>query len=300
MHVILISGWSWHLILVPAAGAGRLRWVPGVINDWCAAVASVLVHAACAVRLSLARSAGSEVPSGLSVEVFACSRAAPEVAPKFASFACSKPAPALREASLVLVARKLGVVFDIAASWRSRALMRARRPYASLVVPRSGREEPSLRYVIYDTGLHDCVQFSGQRDREQAAAEVQHCYGTLIPSRVDSMPSAIFQAPAGGVLVVSTRVGRVSFRVEDGNTALLVPLGVVAVMFEPLMRVLGAATLADPSRAAGQRSAVQWSWASASRPWPRFTNACCHEVRPKVEQRVTRSKACVRKRTSGG
>jgi hypothetical protein len=147
VHVMPKSGWSWQLISVLAVGAGRLRGVPMAINDGCSVAASVLVHAAYAVVLTLARSAGSVVPSGSSVDVFVCNRASPEVVPKVASFACSKPAPALREAPVVLVARKLEAVFDIAAAWRNRALVRARRPCASLLVPRSGQEAPSLRYV---------------------------------------------------------------------------------------------------------------------------------------------------------
>jgi glycosyltransferase involved in cell wall biosynthesis len=108
--------------------------------------------------------------------------------------------------------------------------------------------------------------------------------GALNPSRVDSMPCAVFPARASGVPVGGTRLGRVSYRVEDGNTALVVSVGVVAALFEALLRALGVAALADPLGTAGQRSAAQWSWASAGRPGPRFTSARGHEVRAKGDQ----------------
>ena len=148
-------------------------------------------------------------------------------------------------------------------------------------------------------GLRDCVRSSGQPNTEQVTAEMQFRFVALNPSRVEGMPCAVFPARASGGLVVGARLVRVSHRVEDGNTALMVPLGFVAVMFQALLRALGVATLADPLGTARQPSAAQWSWASAGPLGPRFTSARGHEVRCKGEQGMTRSKACVRKRTSG-
>ena len=267
MHVMSNSGWSWHLFTVPAVWVARLRGVPVVINYRGGAAEPFLARAAGAVRLTMARSAGLVVPSGFLVDVFARHGLAAEVVPNIVDLACFKPAPALSEAPRVLVARNLEAIYDIATAVRAFAMVRARHPDATLVLAGSGPEEPVLRSLVQTLGLQGCVCFTGRLNREQVADELRRCRVALNPSRVDNMPNAVIEALASGVPVVSTRVGGVPYMVEDGKTALLVPVGDVAAMAEALLRVLGDPALADQLRVAGQRSAEQWSWASARPAW---------------------------------
>jgi glycosyltransferase involved in cell wall biosynthesis len=267
MHVMSNSGWSWHLFTVPAVWVARLRGVPVVINYRGGAAEAFLARAAGAVRLTLARSAGLVVPSGFLVDVFARHRMAAEVVPNIVDLACFKPAPALSAAPRVLVARNLEAIYDIATAVRAFAVVRARLPDASLVLAGSGPEEPALRSLVQALGLQDCVHFAGRLSRAQVADELRRCRVALNPSQVDNMPNAVIEALASGVPVVSTRVGGVPYMVEDGKTALLVPVGDAPAMAQALLRVLEDAALAEQLRAAGQQRAAQWSWASAGPAW---------------------------------
>ena len=267
MHVMSNSGWSWHLFTVPAVWVARLRGVPVVINYRGGAAEAFLARAAGAVRLTLASSASLVVPSRFLVDVFARHSMATEVVPNIIDLACFRPASVLSEAPRVLVARNLEAIYDIATAVRAFAVVRARLPDASLVLAGSGPEEPALRRLVQQMGLQDCVHFAGRLNREQVADELRRCRVALNPSRVDNMPNAVIEALAAGVPVVSTRVGGVPYMVEDGKTALLVPVGDAPAMAQALLRVLQDAALADQLRAAGQQSAAQWSWASAGPAW---------------------------------
>ena len=267
LHVMSNSGWSWHLFTVPAVWVARLRGVPVVINYRGGAAEAFLARAAGAVRLTLASSASLVVPSRFLVDVFARHSMATEVVPNIIDLACFRPASVLSEAPRVLVARNLEAIYDIATAVRAFAVVRARLPDASLVLAGSGPEEPALRRLVQQMGLQDCVHFAGRLNREQVADELRRCRVALNPSRVDNMPNAVIEALAAGVPVVSTRVGGVPYMVEDGKTALLVPVGDAPAMAQALLRVLQDAALADQLRAAGQQSAAQWSWASAGPAW---------------------------------
>lgn len=267
MHVMSNSGWSWHLFTVPAVWVARLRGVPVVINYRGGAAEAFLARAAGAVRLTIARSASLVVPSGFLVDVFARHRMVAEVVPNIIDLACFKPAPALSEAPRVLVARNLEAVYDIATAVRAWALVRARRPDACLVLAGSGPEEATLRRLVQELGLQDGVHFAGRLNREQVADELRRCRAALNPSRVDNMPNAVIEALASGVPVVSTRVGGVPYMVEDGKTALLVPVGDAAAMARALLSVLDNAPLAEQLRSAGRLAAARWSWANAGPSW---------------------------------
>jgi glycosyltransferase involved in cell wall biosynthesis len=90
-----------------------------------------------------------------------------------------------------------------------------------------------------------------------AAADV-----VVMPYRHVSQSGVLYLALSLGVPVVATRVGALPEVLQDGESALLVPLGSPASLADALVRVLGDADLRGHLVRGGRRVARQHSWSS--------------------------------------
>lgn len=292
MHVMANSGWSWHLFAAPAIWIGHLRGCPVVVNYRGGEAARFLQKSHRQVAPTLRRASVLMVPSGFLAAVFAGHGFDYVIVPNVVNlerFAAAEPLqrqPA--RAPSVLVARHLEPIYDIGTALHAFALLRAIHPLATMVVTGSGPEHARLLQLADRLGIAAGVRFCGLLDH----AAMAQCYRAadivLNPSLADNMPNSMLEALASGVPVVSTNVGGVSYLVEDGRHALLVPPGAPQQMARAMRRVLEEHGLAEHLRAAGLQLARQYAW---SQVYPRLLAAYQEVLEPRNRPLTTRRRA---------
>jgi glycosyltransferase involved in cell wall biosynthesis len=101
------------------------------------------------------------------------------------------------------------------------ALVRRRRPGATLLLVGDGIRRAWVEGLARDAGLADAVVFTGFRRDVAALLGIMDCF-VLASTRTEGIPQSLLQAFAAGVPVVATDVGGVPEVVADGATGLLV------------------------------------------------------------------------------
>lgn len=261
LHVMANSGWSWHLFAAPAIWVARWRRVPVVVNYRGGEAAAFLARSQRAVRWSMGSIARLIVPSSFLQQVFGRFGMAAEIVPNIVDLQRFRPACDQRQTTMqLLVARNLEPIYDNATALQAFALVVARMPGARLVIAGTGPERAALEVLARELGVASMVRFAGRLDREAMAELLRECTVALNPSRVDNTPNSLLEALASGVPVVSTDVGGVSFIVEHGVTALLVPPQDPAAMAQAVLRVLTEPGLAHRLSANGLAEVQRYTW----------------------------------------
>jgi glycosyltransferase involved in cell wall biosynthesis len=142
-----------------------------------------------------------------------------------------------------LVAKKsFGVLLD---AWP--AVLRA-CPEATLAIVGYGDLRGALERQAARLGIAGRVRFTGQLERERAAAYMAAADVFALPivrDGVDGLPNALLEAMGSGRAVVASRVAGVPDVVDDGVHGLVVPEGQADALASAITRLLG-----DPALAA--------------------------------------------------
>lgn len=264
MHVMANSGWSWHLLAVPAIVMGRLRGVPVLINYRGGEASSFLRRSDILVRVAMRQTASLIVPSGFLQRVFADHGMLATVVPNIIDSDRFSPGSQGSQADHIVVTRNLEAIYGIDIALRAFALVRHQRPSARLTIAGSGPEEGRLRTLVDALELGDSVHFTGRLDRDAVAALYRRARVALNPSRVDNMPNSVLEAMACAVPVVSTDVGGVPDIVQDERTALLVPPDDAERMARAILRVLRDVQLHQRLAQAGVQEVRRYTWDQVS------------------------------------
>ena len=261
-HIMANSGWSWHLFAAPAILIGRLRGVPVVLNYRGGEAETFLRRQAAWVRPLLKHVDVLAVPSGFLRDVFAKFGLRAQVVPNIVDLSRFGASAPRRNpgAPHIIVTRNLEALYDCATAMRAFALLRTEYPQAVMTIAGRGPEREALLTLAAQLGVEAAVDFPGSLDHAAIASLYASADLMLNPSRVDNMPNAVLEALASGVAVVSTNVGGVSYMVEDGRTALLVPPADPQAMAEAALRVLQQPELAARLTAAGRESVEAYTW----------------------------------------
>ena len=264
-HVMANSGWSWHLVAVPAIWMGKLGGAAVVVNYRGGAAEEFLQRSGYLVKLSLLRTDALVVPSGFLERVFARRGLAATIVPNIIDLTrfCAHGAAdriAAERPPHVIVTRNLELIYDIGTAVRAFAMYRQRFPAATLTIAGSGPEGENLKALATSLGLGNAVTFTGQLDNARMVDLYSAATILLNPSLVDNMPISVLEALASGVPVVSTNVGGVPYMVQDGQTALLVPPARPEKMADALSRLSADKGLARRLSEAGQTAVQVYSW----------------------------------------
>lgn len=267
IHVMANSGWSWHLFAAPAVWIGALRGAAVVVNYRGGEAEAFFQRAWPWVRPTLKRAAAVVVPSGFLEAVFARRGVATRIVPNIIDLErfSPQPRPAGPAGPVLVVARNLEPVYDIATALRAFALLHGRWPAARLTVAGSGPLRSELEALAGALGMAAAVTFTGRLDNDRMAALYREADLMLNPSLADNMPISILEAAACGVPVVSTDVGGIPHLVTDGRSALLVKPGDPRAMAAAALRVLEDTDLAARLREAGLELAQQYTWPAVRR-----------------------------------
>jgi glycosyltransferase involved in cell wall biosynthesis len=265
VHVMANSGWAWHFFAAPAIWIGWLRGRPVVVNYRGGAAQAFLDRQWILVRPTLQRAACLIVPSRFLERVFEARKMRVQIVPNIVDLARFHPSERVERGWHVVVARNLEDIYDIPTALRAFAVVHRRHPHARLTVVGSGPALIMLERLADELALRGAVTFTGRLDNARMADVYRSADLALNPSRVDNMPISLLEAMASGVPIVSTNAGGIPDMVDDGKTALLVPVGDWQAMAEAALRVLENAQLASSLRAAGIEAAQRYTW-KAVRP----------------------------------
>ncbi len=269
MHVLANSGWSWHLLTVPAMLVARLRGTPVIINYRGGNADSFFSRAPRHVHSLLAWAALRVTPSEFLRRVFSHHGLTAEVIPNIIDLSRFAPAPprSFGDAPHVVVTRNLEPIYDISTAIRAFARIVPFFRRARLTVAGSGPELSHLQGVVAELGLQDSVRFPGRIDNADIPALYRSADCLLNPSTVDNMPISILEAFASGVPVVSTSAGGIPDLVEHAVCGLLVSIGDHEAMTRELLCVLQDPALAADLRQAGLIQAQRYAWPRVRTQW---------------------------------
>jgi L-malate glycosyltransferase len=260
-HVMANSGWSWHLVAVPAIWIARARGVPVVVNYRGGEAAGFLARSGGLVRWSMRRCAALVVPSRFLAEVFDRFGMASQIVPNIIDLQRFQPHEDADPAGArLLVPRNLEPIYDNATALRAFATVLQHRPDARLTIAGTGPQLAELQALAVQLGVRDAVHFAGRLDRDAMAAAYRQADVVINPSLVDNMPNSLLEAMASGVPVVSTEVGGVPFIVEHERTALLVPAAQPQAMAAAIVRLLQDRSLARSLRREGLAEIQRYTW----------------------------------------
>ncbi len=153
--------------------------------------------------------------------------------------------------------------------------LRERWPGLRLLILGEGPHRPAVERMAEPLG--DRVVLAGQRDDVMDVLDATDVL--LHPTRIDALPTALIEAAAAGVPVVSTRVGGVPEIVVDGVTGVLVEPPPAATAVAHAIGTL----LEDPARRTAMGAAARRTFDE------RFTaEAWAHRLRALYEEALAR------------
>jgi glycosyltransferase involved in cell wall biosynthesis len=167
---------------------------------------------------------------------------------------------------VIIVARHLEPIYNVACALRAFALVHADVPAAKLIVLGGGSQAKSLATLADELGIAEAVEFTGYVPHDAIVGQYARASWFLNTSDVDNVPMSILEAYASGLPVVSTRAGGIPFLVAHGETGMLVDLDDHVAAAADLL-----ALMREPARAhdmaARARDAVRDrnSWAAVRR-----------------------------------
>ena len=261
VHVMANSGWSWHLFAAPAVWIGHLRGAAVVVNYRGGEAEAFFARSWRWVQPTLARANAVVVPSRFLQRVFERRGVATRVVPNVIDLDRFTPATERSTPGFhLVVTRNLEAIYDNATALRAFARLRETFPEARLTIAGSGPLRETLEALARELDVDQAVTFTGRLDNERMMDLYQRADLMLNASLVDNMPISILEALACAVPVVSTRAGGIPDLVEDGRSALLVPLGDAEAMATAARRVLESAALAQRLRREGLALVARFAW----------------------------------------
>lgn len=225
VHVMANSGWSWHLLAMPAIAIAKHRGKPVAVNYRGGLAQEFLARSAARVR-SVLQDTRLVVPSRFLQEVFSRHGMQAHIIPNVVDTLLFRPkAPAVRRDAIaaphIVIARNLERIYGVDLGLRALAILRGRYPALRASIAGSGPERENLEMLAAELGLSDVVRFTGRLDVTEMVELYQGADIVLNPVRADNTPNSVLEALACGVPVISTDVGGVPFLVENDRTAVL-------------------------------------------------------------------------------
>jgi glycosyltransferase involved in cell wall biosynthesis len=167
---------------------------------------------------------------------------------------------------VIVAAGRLAAVKNYPLLIEAFALLRQRMP-ASLFILGQGDQEPSVRALIAERGLGECVHLCGFRRNPWSYIARADVFA--LTSRYEGFGNVLAEAMACGVTVVATSSPGTLEIVTSGTDGLLVERHEPAAFAEALARVLDDAVLRRCLAEAGRRHAEQYGTESVALAYDR-------------------------------
>ncbi|MCB1918307.1 MAG: glycosyltransferase [Rhodocyclaceae bacterium] len=269
VHVFANSGWAWYLFATPAIWIAKLRGARVIVNYRGGNAARFFAVTTPLALRTLKAADALVTPSGFLARVFKALDVEAEVVPNIVDLTRFR-SEVLRpggDAPHLIVTRNLEPIYDIPCAIRAFGKICERFPRARLSVAGTGPEREPLLRLSEELGLASRIRFTGRIPNGEIPALYASADCMLNPSRVDNMPISILEALASGVPVVSTDAGGIPDMVENGVSAILVPVGDAEAMAVKAIAVLEDAATAGALRDEGLRRAKEFDWSIIRDRW---------------------------------
>lgn len=269
-HLMANSGWSWHFFAMPVLLLAPLRSTPVIVNYRGGEAREFFQRSFRWVRPAMARASAVVVPSGFLEQVFQEFSIPTIVVPNIVDRTLfqSGADKSLDESPFVFViTRNLERIYGIDIAILALAELRQRGLSARLEIAGSGPQKASLQALARSLSVEDSVVFLGRLERADIVKLYARAGAMLNPTTVDNMPNSLIEALACGVPVISSNVGGVPFIVEDGKTALLVPVGDEHLLCDAMQKLMQDPKLRGSLAMAGEHSVSDFDWPSVRTKW---------------------------------
>lgn len=132
-------------------------------------------------------------------------------------------------------------------------------PEATITFIGDGPLRPKLDAYVQDHNIKD-VRFTGHLDNEHVPVEFDKADIFLNTSRNDGLPTALLEASASGLPIVTTNVGGIPDMMENGKQGIIVPLDDMDALCREIVGLIR-----DPNRAcnigaSARKNAEKYSW----------------------------------------
>jgi L-malate glycosyltransferase len=222
VHLFSASYWSFVLSQVPAIKAAKRYAKPVVLNYHSGEAEDHLRHWGSRVHPWLSAVKSIVVPSVYLKQVFGRFGYKTVVIPNMVSLGQFNYRIRTALRPRLLSVRNLEPIYRIENTLAAFALIKKKRPDATLTIVGYGSLEASLKALVNTLELTD-VQFLGRVEPLDMADVYDQADIFVNSSVVDNQPVSILEAFASGLPVVSTATGDIAYMIKNEETGLLVP-----------------------------------------------------------------------------
>lgn len=242
IHLMANSGWSWQLFSAPVLWIGSLRKTPVIVNYRGGEAKTYFEKSFKWVKPSLNKAREIVVPSGYLEKVFGDFGVTTRVVPNIINLDRFKPVEqkipkTSNQFFKLIITRNLEAIYGIETAIKAVGIAKNGVPNICLEIAGTGPQQVQLEQLVEQLGLQGEVSFVGRLDAEQIVDFYQSADVMLNPTTVDNMPNSILESLASGVPVITTNVGGIPYIVEQGKTALMVPVGDEKAMAEYIVHL---------------------------------------------------------------
>jgi glycosyltransferase involved in cell wall biosynthesis len=264
-HVFSASYTSFLLAPLPAIVAARALGRPVILNYRSGEAPDHLARSRVA-RMALSKVDLNVVPSRFLVQVFERFGISASIIPNLVDLQRFGYRPRVPLTPRILSTRNLEPLYNVACTVRAFRLVQDRIPSATLTLVGGGSEEPMLRQLVQQLGLH-AVTFVG-RVAPHDVADLYAAHDIYLQSpNIDNMPTSILEAYASGLPVVSTDAGGISAILTHGEHGLLGPVDDHAALAGHVLSLLDSPALADRLTRAALATCDHYTWSALREQW---------------------------------
>jgi glycosyltransferase involved in cell wall biosynthesis len=167
--------------------------------------------------------------------------------------------------------RKFHHIYNPSLAPRTVALLKDEFPELHLTMIGPDKRDGALAHTqrtAAELGLSSrYISFQSTVPASQVPCELAKSDIFLNTTNVDNTPVSILEAMAGGLCIVSTKVGGIPFLLEDGYDSLLVPPDDPSAMAQAIRRILTEPGLAQRLSLNARRKVEEFDWSKILPQW---------------------------------
>lgn len=222
VHVFSASYSSFLIATLPAIITARFLRRPVLLNYRSGEAPDHLRRSAIA-RAAIARVNNNVVPSSFLAGVFSEFGIRSTIVPNIVDLNVFRFRHRNPLEPRLLSTRNFEPHYNVATTIRAFRLIQDRWPHSTLTLVGGGSQEPALRALVVELGLHR-VTFAGRMQPHDIAAAYADNHIYVQSPEIDNMPTSILEAFASGLPVVSTEAGGIPAILVHGTHGLLAPV----------------------------------------------------------------------------